>query len=421
MKESLKRLSYQAWKEGVRSGKISTEVEDVSILHRHPMERESLDFSLDPRKAEESPMWSDERSKKFATCEMFWQDDLDQLITFTIEQYGVFWPKPFWEKANNSIRPLVKNHPLGVDVFDPINKWIGAEWKGKRKRLSSSTIWSEISWTFQLFACDRAKNVEGAISVYNKRLKEQSAYHQCKICGWIFRPCDLPDYLYLRGEGSTDFCHTCLMRMFSLDRQGHQVKRFTKRKSDMSNALSTLVTLMGFVPSQDFRSIDTIRRVQRNRRLNVILHIWKMQSAQEYKLKFGSWLEALISARVLSNDCYPTGKGTRCLAKDKHECRSLEERQIDDWLYDEGIPHSTEPFYPYHPDLNPNNRNKADWMVNEIFIEYWGLVGNKEYDRRMRIKRRLAKDNNIQLIEILPDDLYDLTRKLGELKKSPQK
>ena len=185
----------------------------------------------------------------------------------------------------------------------------------------------------------------------------------------------------------------------------------------MRNALSTLVELMGFVPPQDFRSIDTLRRVERERRPEVIVHLWKMRSAEEHKRKFGSWLGALIAAEVLTDDCYPTGKGTRCLARDGHECRSLEERQIDDWLYEAGIPHITEPFYSYHQELNPSERSRADWEVDEVFIEYWGLIGDKEYDKRMRIKRKLAEESGLVLIELYPSDLCDLSQKLGCLRR----
>lgn len=411
------KMSYLAWQDGIRSGNISTLVDDVSILDRHPTEGETEEFVLDPRFPEKSPMWSDERRERVEICSQFWNDKFTQFLVSSIERDGVFWVKPFWNMIKVDVQKLVKKNPLGEDVFDSENKWLGQEWEGKRKRWSSSTIWSEIGWTFQLYACKRASDSPEAVLAYSRRLSEQALYHRCLICGWVFRPCDLPDYLYLGEEGCVDFCHTCLMRMFSMDRQGHRVKRFSARKPDMRNALFTLVDLMGFVPSQDFRDIDMLRRVSRERRAKVILHLWKMQSADKYKEKFGSWLQALIAAGVLNDDCYLTGKGTKCLANDGHECRSLAERQIDDWLYNAAIPHEIEPIYPYHPELNPNKRSRADWEVDGVFIEYWGLAGDKEYDRRMRIKRKLAKESKIVLLEIYPDDLYDLSSKLGHLLK----
>jgi len=417
MKDIPQKMSYLAWQDGLRTGNIPTMVDDASVLDRHPMEREKTVFVLDPRYPKNSPIWNDERRERIKICPQFWNDEFDQLLVSSIERHGVFWTKPFWNMVKGDVRKSVKKHSLGADIFDPENKWLGQEWEGKRKRWNPSTIWSEIGWIFQLYACKRASEFPEAMLAYSRRLSEQALYQHCLICGWVFRPCDLSDYLYLGKEDSVDFCHTCLMRMFSMDQQGHRVKRFSARKSNMRNALFELVELMGFVPPQDFRGIDALRRVPRERRPEVILHLWKMRSAGEYKDKFGSWLEALIAAGVLSDGCYRTGKGTKCLAKDGHECRSLAERQIDDWLCDEGIPHTIEPFYPYHPELNPNERSKADWEVNGVFIEYWGLAGDKEYDRRMRIKRKLAKESNIVLLEIYPDDLYDLLSKLEHLKR----
>lgn len=417
MKDSLQRMSFFAWQDGLRTGAVPTMVDDVSILGRHPMEREKRVFVLDPRSPERSPMWTSERRERMEVCSQFWNDEFDQLLISSIGRDGVFWAKRFWDLIKLDVRRLVRKHPLREDLFDPENRWLGQEWKGERRRWSPSTIWSEIGATFQLYACKRASQLPEAVLAYSRRLSEQGSYQRCLICGWVFRPCDLPDYLYLGEEDSADFCHTCLMRMFSMDQRGHRVKRFYARKSSMRNALLQLVELMGFVPPQDFRRIDTLRRVPRERRAEVILHLWKMRSAREYKEKFGSWLEALVAAEVLDDGCYPTGKGTRCLARDGHECRSLEERQIDDWLCDEGIPHTIEPPYPYHSELNPNERSRADWEVEGVFIEYWGLVGDREYDRRMRVKRELAEKSDIVLIEIYPDDLYDLSQKLGRFKK----
>jgi hypothetical protein len=95
----------------------------------------------------------------------------------------------------------------------------------------------------------------------------------------------------------------------------------------------------------------------------------------------------------------------------------LAEKQIDDWLCEAGIAHTIEPFYPYHPTLNPSERRRADWDVQGTFIEYWGLAGDREYDRRMRAKRRLAEETGKVLIELYPSDLYDLSQKLDCLKE----
>ena len=73
-----------------------------------------------------------------------------------------------------------------------------------------------------------------------------------------------------------------------------------------------------------------------------------------------------------------------------------------------GIIHSKEPRYPYHPRLNPGAGKRADWKIGEKLVEYFGLAGNAEYDQRTMEKIELAREERIQLVAIYPEDLFDL-------------
>jgi hypothetical protein len=410
------KIRRVAWRDEVRTGKLPTLVDDPRVLRRHPREREKASSQLDWQQAEKSAVLNEEQEQQVTRSEQPWQDEFDRYLIESIQQHGVFWAKPFWPRIKGMVQRAMRDYPLHGDDFGPENRWLGEERDERRERITQSMMWLQNRYTCWRLAQRRAGQLPAAMRAYRRKLSEQRQYHQCLICGWTFRPCDLPDYLYLEGEDGTDFCHTCLMEMvYPCQEEGHRVHR-PASKSLMRDAVSTLVGMMGFVPSQDFRSVDTLRRVQRARRPEVVMHLWKMRTAEEYKSQFGSWLKALIAAEVLTDDCYPTGIGTRCVARDGHECLSLEERQIDDWLYEAGIPHAIEPPYPWHRELNPHGLRRADWEVNGVFIEYWGLVGDREYDRRMRAKRRLAEGSDIALIEIYPDDLYHLEQKLGSMR-----
>ena len=52
-----------------------------------------------------------------------------------------------------------------------------------------------------------------------------------------------------------------------------------------------------------------------------------------------------------------------------------------------------------------------------VFIEYWGLFGDREDDKRMQVKRKLAKEAGKVLIEVYPSDLYNLSQKLDCLRE----
>lgn len=136
------------------------------------------------------------------------------------------------------------------------------------------------------------------------------------------------------------------------------------------------------------------------------------------KIKPRSWLKLLINAGILSEsgDLLRAGRGVRCIAKDGHECNSLVELDIDNWLYLNNISHEKEPLYPYHEKYNPNARLRADFRTSQFFIEYAGLLDDPKYVRKMKRKEALARELNVKLIVITPKDLQDLDSVLEVLK-----
>jgi len=128
--------------------------------------------------------------------------------------------------------------------------------------------------------------------------------------------------------------------------------------------------------------------------------------------KFGSWFTALARTGALPEGVLRTARGIRCLARDGHICHSLDEQRIDDWLHSHGLVHDREPVYPNHPDLNPSGKRRADWQVNQTVIEYFGLVGDPEYERKMDEKIMLAQQLGIPMIAVYPSDLEQLDKKL---------
>lgn len=62
--------------------------------------------------------------------------------------------------------------------------------------------------------------------------------------------------------------------------------------------------------------------------------------------KVYSWTDWLGQAGLLT-DGIRTSRGVAVMAKDGHLCRSLLERQIDDFFFEHDIPHHPEPHYPF--------------------------------------------------------------------------
>lgn len=93
----------------------------------------------------------------------------------------------------------------------------------------------------------------------------------------------------------------------------------------------------------------------------------------------------------LRPDGFQGGRRWECL--DGHLARSSYERRVDDWLYENGF---AEP----EPRLPFDRRYRADFLVNGVYIEIWGVVGSASYEERRRRKVRLYHKHGLQLVEL---------------------
>jgi hypothetical protein len=169
---------------------------------------------------------------------------------------------------------------------------------------------------------------------------------------------------------------------------------------------------LGIIPTSDPKSL--IPQLKKEEYISVLKFYRGLTLRGEIKFLIGNWYQVLADAGLIEFE--KIGKyGIVCVAKDGHVCRSLQEKFIDDWLYEYGIKHETEPVYPYHIELNKNSM-RADFKVGDTWIEYFGLT-TKKYKEKMDKKRELAKLESIHLIELFPEDMTreKLEQKLGFL------
>ena len=188
----------------------------------------------------------------------------------------------------------------------------------------------------------------------------------------------------------------------------------------MNGLLKKLADVLEFFPPQTFHSeLHYLKDISEEKFEKAIMIINKMPSFKKelsyhpngYKEIFGSWIAALDAAGILEGGVIKTKRGYRCAAKDGHSCGSLGEKIVDDFLYAHNIPHEKEPSYP------GERRFRADWKIDDTFIELWGLQGDEDYDKKTAQKRQLAKEHNITLIELTFADLRKLDEKLKFLQK----
>ncbi len=216
----------------------------------------------------------------------------------------------------------------------------------------------------------------------------------CPLCNQKFVEDSLPFPLVRRlGIDRLDFCAPCLTA--TLFGSGSEVAS----PEDVQQYLRGLSEVLGRIPSQDFGDgMGDLRDLTTEERLSVLTELRQRPSQKRVKELFGSWFHALIAAGLLENEARRLTRGTQCLARDGHVCLSLGEKTIDDVLHANGIQHKKEPSYP-------EGNFRADFVANDVFIEYFGLTGDHDYDLKTREKQRLCKKHGIKLVSIYPADL----------------
>jgi hypothetical protein len=120
-----------------------------------------------------------------------------------------------------------------------------------------------------------------------------------------------------------------------------------------------------------------------------------------------SWTDWLAKAGLLTEGIRRS-RGVTVMAKDGHICRSLLERQIDDFFYEHGIAHETEPHYPFDREHNVGGY-RADWeLADGTFVEALGFLNSGEYMAKVARKLNLAALHQIPVITVTSDDLRQL-------------
>lgn len=116
--------------------------------------------------------------------------------------------------------------------------------------------------------------------------------------------------------------------------------------------------------------------------------------------RFNSYSNACKTIGYNKSNLY----GTICFSKNNDKCLSLKEKIITDFLIDNNIGYEKE--FLYSKIINVSTNERCDWkLFDDTFVEYFGISGKKEYDKRSEKKINLCKENKIELIKIYPKDI----------------
>lgn len=243
------------------------------------------------------------------------------------------------------------------------------------------------------FAASRAEERDLTRSI------RQPQSRDCLICNQRFVEDSLPVSLVTRlGIERLEFCAPCLR---------HSVLQGTGSPRLSPDAICTylreLAALIGRVPPQGFgEGLDDLQDLETNERVALLQLLGRKPTVGRVKEVFGSWLNALIQAEILEDGARRTSRGVQTIAKDGHVCLSLGEKTICDFFYARRIAHEREPQYPH-------SNYRGDFRVGNTIVEYFGLVGDPEYDMKIVEKTRLCKQNGIPMVALYPKDLASRT------------
>lgn len=302
----------------------------------------------------------------------WWTIDHDDLIVRHIEQEQWMW---YWG-ISDSIVDITLEHVIEI-------------WKSEDPKCS------EYAWynVLMYFAMARA-DVLGL----TKKIREPK-WKICPLCENKFVEDSLPGPLFNRlGIDNLDYCSPCLSSI--IFRYSGNPK-LSKKETILF--FQDLAMVLGKVPAQNYQEDLDFQNIDSDSCLDLLKVLQWQPTLQRVKELFGSWLKALIDAGILEDGTRRTSRGIQTLAQDGHVCLSLGEKTIDDYLFTHGIVHEREPKYPV-------GNYRADFLVNGVFIEYFGLKGNPEYDAKTKMKQGLCKKHGIPLISIYPSDLAALAK-----------
>ncbi|MBZ5631014.1 MAG: hypothetical protein LAO06_19345 [Acidobacteriia bacterium] len=89
---------------------------------------------------------------------------------------------------------------------------------------------------------------------------------------------------------------------------------------------------------------------------------------------------------------------------------SLAEKTIDDLLTVQGLEHERETFYP-------KSNCRFDFVVGDLHIEYFGLMGDMRYEAKVKAKLATCGALGLKLLPVYPKDLLDLDRLAHSIKR----
>lgn len=311
----------------------------------------------------------------------WWTDEHDAVVLQTLAEWKWNW---FWKVTDRLVDIIPQN---------ALDQWQKAD------RLCRKYAWYNVLMNF---AQARAQVMGYLAEVPAPQRKK------CPLCTEDFTENSLGmPFVERLGADKIDICSPCLeAAIFSDGRRYNDPQLIVE-------FLCELASIVERVPPQRFgEGVHDLRDLDTETRVRLLRHFSNKPTKESVKRYFNTWFDALVAADLLDDGARKNSRGIQCHAEDGHMCHSLGEKTIDDLLFRKGVSHSREPKYP-------ESNYRGDFEIAGTFIEYFGLAGNADYDKKAKTKIRLAKKHKIPLVAIYPKDLVSTKKLESKLAKVP--
>ncbi len=193
-------------------------------------------------------------------------------------------------------------------------------------------------------------------------------------------------------------------------------------KGTIAESLQRLAELHDWIPGSRFRSVNLSLDLDDSVRDGIAAELVILPEISTIREVFDRTWPGVLQEVGLIGETWRPSFGTYCVADDGHQCRSLFEKQIDDWMHANGVEHEVEPLWPWHNGLNPDQGMRADWSLRDgTYVEAAGMMSNRAYRTKMERKVELAEATGLRLIVIEPGDLGELGNVLGDFSTAEKK
>jgi len=235
---------------------------------------------------------------------------------------------------------------------------------------------------------------------FKERVRRLISQQTCPICrrkfAWLSKEVRYTFEVPFLPSRHIEICPRCVERaILGNPGAGESTSQLEKFKR--------IADLLGAVPHKTGFVYDQAETLEIAIEVTKLMH--QIPSFQALAKQHGSWFKLLVASGVLPKGTRPTTYGTMVIARDGHECLSLAEKTIDDLLFEHCIPHEKEPRYP-------GAEYRADWKLivggADVFVELFGLDGERNYTKRKRDKLAYAKQAGMTIVALERNDLVNL-------------